>query len=506
MYKYILFDLDGTLTDPKEGICKSVQYALKHFDIDEPDLDKLEPFIGPPLVQSFTSFYHMSKEDADEAVIKYRERFGKVGLYENKIYDGIADLLDELHINGHLLAIASSKPTVFVKKILEHFRIDMYFDVVVGSELDGTRSTKEEVVEYALLSLYQKVDKNISSLKRCTSQKKDTVMIGDRCFDIEGAKAMSIDSIGVSYGYGGRDELEKAGASYVVDSVNDLRDFLTKDDTGNHQTKNDTKRTSEDSENIHTLKYSIFTIAPLGIYYLVGIITTFIGVTIIQRLVPPDVLVKQSTLYSGLIQAIYLSLTIIVLLNVYKKKHPLLLKTKAIQTAVCGFGILFAISVNLIFGYMDTVFHYSEKMVEEASLNSQLPIWLGTICFVFLAPICEEMIFRWIMFARIRRMLGSTAAVIITAIFFGLYHGNLLQGIYAFIMGIFIALVYEWTDSLLTPIIFHMSANAAVYYSRLLPMNIQNVLGSYIGCGIMLIFATILMVVIYKKTHNSNNS
>ena len=125
-YQYLLFDLDGTITDPKVGITTCVQYALEHFGIHEPDNDKLEPFIGPPLQDSFEQFYHMDAETAKQAVAKYRERFQTVGLYENEIYDGMADLLKTLKEGGCRLAVASSKPTVFVKKILEHFDVVQY--------------------------------------------------------------------------------------------------------------------------------------------------------------------------------------------------------------------------------------------------------------------------------------------------------------------------------------------------------------------------------------------
>lgn len=216
MYQYILFDLDGTLTDPKIGITSCVQYALRAYGIEEPDLDKLEPFIGPPLRGSFMEFYGFSEEQAEEAIAKYRERFSTVGLFENEIYDGIKEMLERLKKEGKKLAVASSKPTVFVTQILKHFSIDTFFDVVVGSELDGTRDKKEEVVEEALRQL----------LGGEEAKYRETVMVGDRKFDVQGAKAFSLDSIGVTFGYGGRKELEEEGATYIVDSVSELENVL----------------------------------------------------------------------------------------------------------------------------------------------------------------------------------------------------------------------------------------------------------------------------------------
>lgn len=215
MFEYILFDLDGTLTDPKEGITKSVQYALASVNIDEPDLDKLEPFIGPPLHESFMEFYGFDRENAMKLVEKYRERFNDIGIFENVIYPGIADMLKALKEAGCKISIASSKPTVLVERILDHFDIRKYFDAVVGSNLDGTRVKKEEVVEEALRQL--------------GSVKEKTAMVGDRKFDIYGAKEFDLTGVGVSFGYAGENELQEAGADYIVDTVEELQNLLLGD-------------------------------------------------------------------------------------------------------------------------------------------------------------------------------------------------------------------------------------------------------------------------------------
>lgn len=213
MYNYILFDLDGTLTDPKLGITSCVQYALDKFGIKEPDRDKLEPFIGPPLSDSFREFYGFDDEKAKQAIAYYRERFSTIGLFENEIYPGIPQMLEELQKAGKHLAVASSKPTVFVTQILEHFEIRAYFEVIVGSELDGTRAKKEEVVDEALRQLLR---------GDAAKKRRDIVMVGDRKYDIEGAKAYHIASIGVTYGYAADGELEEADADVVVGTVEEL--------------------------------------------------------------------------------------------------------------------------------------------------------------------------------------------------------------------------------------------------------------------------------------------
>lgn len=219
MFDDILFDLDGTLTDPKIGITSSVQYALQAFGIDEPDLDKLEPFIGPPLTDSFIEFYHFTPEQAKQAVEKYRERFDKQGIYENVLYEGIDKMLSALKQSGKTLAIASSKPTPLVIRVLEYFQIGQYFDYIVGSEFDGRRSKKEEVVEEALRLM---LPLGLSLQER----RERVAMVGDRKFDVEGAKAFGLTAIGVSYGYASEGELEAAGADYIADTVSELEQLL----------------------------------------------------------------------------------------------------------------------------------------------------------------------------------------------------------------------------------------------------------------------------------------
>lgn len=219
MFQYILFDLDGTLTDPKLGITSSVQYALRALGIEEPSLDKLEPFIGPPLADSFREFYGLNEEQTVTAIAKYRERFNDQGIYENEIYPGTAQMLAALKESGKKLAIASSKPTVFVERILDYFDIRTYFDYIIGSNMDGTRGKKEEVVEEALRQM-------VPSGMLPAEKKASVAMVGDRRFDIEGAKEHGITSVGVSFGYAPEGELEQAGADYIVDTVEALTELL----------------------------------------------------------------------------------------------------------------------------------------------------------------------------------------------------------------------------------------------------------------------------------------
>ncbi len=213
MYQYILFDLDGTLTDPREGITKSVQYALAKMGIEEPDLSALEHFIGPPLYDEFRRCYDFDDVQAKQAVAAYRERFSVHGWKENILFDGVPAMLKTLRAAGKTLAIASSKPTLFVEKILELFEIASYFDVVSGATLDGSISTKAQVVEQALTLLSVK-------------DRKSAVLVGDRMHDVEGARSCGIDCVGVTFGFGGLQELQQAGAKYIVQDFAELIQLL----------------------------------------------------------------------------------------------------------------------------------------------------------------------------------------------------------------------------------------------------------------------------------------
>ena len=217
MYQYILFDLDGTLTDPREGITKSVQYALAHMGIDEPDLTKLEPFIGPPLMDSFMEYYGFSLEEAQKATEFYRENFTVKGLYQNELFEGVPEMLQSLKAKGRVIAIASSKPEAFVQRILDNFEISQYFDYVCGSTMNEKRTKKEEVIEELLRRM------NLSE-----EEKKQMLMVGDRKFDVEGAAYFGIPCLGLTLGFAAEGELEKAGAAAIVDSIKGIEEFVLK--------------------------------------------------------------------------------------------------------------------------------------------------------------------------------------------------------------------------------------------------------------------------------------
>ena len=212
-YTHILFDLDGTLTDPGAGITNSVAYALERYGIHVADRRTLYPFIGPPLVDSFMRFYDFSAADARAAVDVYREYFADRGIFENELYPGIPALLKRLRDAGLRLIVATSKPEGFAVRIAEHFGIAQYFDCIAGAAMDETRSHKWEVIEYALA--------------RCgVTDRARVLMVGDREHDVQGARRCGLACLGVLFGYGSREELSAAGAAALCESVEAVGDYI----------------------------------------------------------------------------------------------------------------------------------------------------------------------------------------------------------------------------------------------------------------------------------------
>lgn len=216
MWKYILFDLDGTLTDPGPGITNCVRYALEKFDIHPKSREELYPYIGPPLTYSFQEYHGLSVAQAEQALLYYRERFSVKGLYENEVYLGIPELLQDLCDRGVTLIVATSKPEEFTLRILKHFDLEKYFAFVAGNTLKEERPTKSSVIAY-LREHYPDISE------------ENTVMVGDRKYDVEGAHDHGLKAIGVLYGYGDLAEMKKSGANWVAHSVTELAELLLND-------------------------------------------------------------------------------------------------------------------------------------------------------------------------------------------------------------------------------------------------------------------------------------
>jgi len=214
-FRTILFDLDGTLTDPGEGITNSVMHALRRYGFPVPEREALYPFIGPPLDESFMKYFHMTREQALDAIEVYREYFSQKGLLENRVYDGVEALLQNLKASGKHLMVATSKPEVFSVQILEHFGLAKYFDVISGAMLHPPKG-------------YGKADVIRETLNRANiTDISGVVMVGDRRHDVEGAHKIGIPAIGVLYGYGNREEHQSCNADYIAETIEELNKLLS---------------------------------------------------------------------------------------------------------------------------------------------------------------------------------------------------------------------------------------------------------------------------------------
>lgn len=469
MNDYLLFDLDGTLTDPKVGICTCVQYALASLGIDEPDLDKLESFIGPPLKDSFKEFYGFDEEKTEEAVAKYRERFKDIGIFENEIYKGIPEMLKKLKTAGKKLAVASSKPTVFVERILVHFSIREYFDVVVGSELDGTNAEKPKIVAEAMLKLYGNIPDYTGE------KKKKTVMIGDRKFDVEGAKAAKISSVAVAYGYGSVEELESAGADKVVKSVEELERYLLRGEIK-----------EEKKESFWMTLWNVA--VPVIMFFITQSMGIIIGTSMIASiaeglpessaawLVYWDAAgVMEGTTANGtaLVNMFAFLLSGFVVWFVFAKdvikKAEKQAKEKEYKTHKPMFFVLMAVGTLAmalglnelyeVLGVTDMSASYQEVVAMQYA--AALP--LGLLVNGIIAPIAEEIVFRGVVFNRMKKSMNYQVALMGSACIFGVYHGNGVQGTYGFLMGCVIAYLYEHFGTFAVPVVAHIISNVTVY-------------------------------------------
>ena len=207
--QYILFDLDGTLTDPALGITNSIMHAIKKMNLEPQKREDLYVFIGPPLHEQFMNYFHLSSTEADKAVENYREYFSVHGLFENDPYPHINDVLKELKARGYHIALATSKPEIYAKQILEKFNMAQYFDIIKGSKLNDRTENKTRIMKEAM-DFFN--DDDLSKY----------IMVGDRKFDMLGAKDLGIDSLGVTYGYGSKEELLESDATHIIDTPLDI--------------------------------------------------------------------------------------------------------------------------------------------------------------------------------------------------------------------------------------------------------------------------------------------
>ncbi|MBS6194448.1 MAG: HAD-IA family hydrolase [Clostridiales bacterium] len=496
MSQVILFDLDGTLTESGEGITKCVQYALGKLGIEENDLDRLRCFVGPPLKEQFMAYAGLDDEQAEQAVEYYRERYTTVGIFENHLYPKIPELLEVLKINDKILGVATSKPEKFAKQILEYFNIEQYFQVIVGSEMDGKRTNKAEVIEEALNRLQMQEERD------------KILMVGDKEHDVLGATSCGIRCVGVTYGYGSREELEEAGAVYIADTVEDLGILASPNDeeTTEHvesvrkplrirkekrnkgkqepsgQEKKETAEEPQEADPLpavtarpmHPLLQLWRVIYPIflhgGAAFLVMFAFTYYYLERVKAGAQFDIL--EQVTKSSLLQLIPTSLiaggaALFFYQRDQKKRKAGFLGNGADfvwSPPVIWFSVIvLAIAGSQILNDLILIFRLNEIFPSYAELTDETmvdqPIWLLMLTIGILAPITEELIFRGLIFRRLKDFIKPVPAIIISSLVFGLYHGNMVQFLYASLLGSLLAIIYNRTGTLWTAIVAHMAAN-----------------------------------------------
>ncbi|MBP5197908.1 MAG: HAD hydrolase-like protein [Lachnospiraceae bacterium] len=496
MKKYILFDLDGTISDSAEGITKSVQYALSKVGIEENDLDKLKVFIGPPITESFPEFYGLNEEQTTEAVKYYRERYNETGKYENKLYDGMALMLKRLKDNGFHLAVASGKPRAFCRDILDYFHITQYFEVISGSEPDGSLLKKEDIINDALNKLFHY--KPI--------RKEEVYMVGDRKFDVEGAKRAGVECVGVTYGFGSLEELKEAKADYIVTDVQKLSEFLMRE-----AEEAADKPVSEKEKSFSPSKKIWLVAFPILMFLVIRQIAVIMFMLFAQSILPaglqsavfefneagePSALTGNATVIiyalSYMVAGIVTFPRARVAITKTEKSDRLLHIKKDSKLSVTLFVITLitgVIGINMLFettGLKAASEGY--QTVSMTQYGAAFPI--GLICFGLVTPVCEELLFRGVVYNYIKKMGRISFAVLISAFLFGTYHGNAIQSVYGFLFGLLFAYGYEYYGKFYVPVLLHIGANILAYsLSRIFPEG-----SAFVNLPVAIVFTAIALI------------
>lgn len=520
MSQVILFDLDGTLTESGEGIINCVQYALEKLGKKEEHPENLQCFIGPPLKEQFMKYAGLSEEEGEKAVVYYRERYTTTGIFENRLYPKIPELLELLKINNKILAVASSKPEVYVKQILKHFQIADYFTAIVGSELDGRRTEKAEVIEEALRRMHLEEERD------------KVLMVGDRSHDVQGAISCGLQCIGVAYGYGSREELEKAGAVYIADSVEDLGILASPNDEETTENVESVRNIIPDREKVkkyeipetrklekeekempepakkkEKFRYSTAgqiwrLIYPFLIHYgatLLATIALYLVYLIqaggLQETASAGQRLINSTLYVTLIG----DLTAAMILYLFYRKDQMHRKEgfsgtgKAFVWAppVIWFSvIILAIATGQFLNDLINGLHLNDLFTGYSEVSEQAfsgqPVGLMILVVGIIGPICEELMFRGIVFHRLKDWVKPQAAIAISALLFGIYHGNVVQFFYATCMGVMLAVIYDKTGTLWISIVAHIAANLWSLFGSSFWSSLWQQIPAGMLCGVMI--------------------
>ena len=430
-----------------------------------------------------------------------------MGLFENEVYTGIPKMLRELQAKGYFLAVASSKPQVYVERILEHFDLKKYFVVVVGSELDGRRETKDQVVQETLRQLFGESPVDPAQV----------YMIGDRKFDVEGARALGVESVGVTYGYGSKEELKEAKADYIVQSVDELEKFLLRGSEELRNSNPDAKKKNPMYQRIWTMVYSFL------MFILVRNVIQYALLALLYQLAQSgasgglvDLLILRDETgayngYSGDVSSIIAALGFIggaiavwstAKLLIDKNKEDMHLshlkkEGKARYALLVAATIGAVIGCNLLFELLG-VTNKSEAYTEVASQQYSAHFIVGILVFGFISPIAEELLFRGVIYGYLRRFLNLRLAIALSALIFGVYHMNYVQGVYGFLIGCLMAYAYEYFGEFKMAIFVHVASNVLAYCLSYTAIAVTGFV-SWPVCVIFLTVAAVSLGMLHKQ-------
>lgn len=549
MWNTVLLDLDGTLADTGPGVTRSAQYALaREFGIRVENEHDLDSFVGPPLKQSFMDYAHVTSAEADRAIMRYRERYAAKGIFECTLYDGIRDLLARICAEGMRVAVASSKPTDYCVRILRYFGIEHYFSAVVGSEMDGSRVRKAEVIEEALRQLHME------------NRRSEVVMVGDRSYDVAGAKEAGVGSVGAAWGYGSRAELEEAWPDCITDNVTELRNVLIgqyrdglrgftqeQDQYGNGAYRQDASGAAY-GQDAYGQDQAAFRQSPYGqppdglhaknqdgsvifrlwriVYPLlldvlisnaVAFIVLFIA-TFSYSLstsdpyaafnVVYDIYDSQVLLITGIADAVMVPVFWILLKNDenqrrMRQRTDRLLGKKGLGAAIVLKVLLLTFALGEVLNFLISIFdlpsNATYEALNESIVSSAPPVLILVVCIV--GPISEEILFRGVIYRRARDYTGIWGGAIISALLFGLAHGNWIQGVFAFLFGILLALLYEHYGTLKITVAAHIFNNTLASFADLSGMSTIAYEIYLVVCAVV---SVLLIYLIFKKEERVN--
>lgn len=492
MWKTVLFDLDGTLTDSAEGITKCVQHALVSMGYESPELEDLQCFVGPPLKEMFMEYTGMNDADGEKAVALYRERYAPVGIYENRLYPRIVKMLELFQKAGITMGVASSKPEVYVKQILDHFGIDDYFKVIVGSELNGGRVHKKEVLEEAIRRL------------KMENHKEQIVLVGDTRYDVEGAKEAGIQCIGVSYGYGDPEELEASQPVYLAESVSDVAECVM---------------SQQAKPKKETISYKLWRILyPVLLHIGMSSLIAYGAMAVlmvIQMTKTGSIDVAAVANWIFQMNSLLTAVSCGVLIPIgywffhkdeWKRKDQGL--RSRLMTAdrfgvkqlllVIAFFIMYSVLVNQLIQWsgLHILFPYYSEEVAASLFNTSI-LLIVYLAVALLAPISEELIYRGLIYRRLRDYIGIKWAMVMSALIFGLIHGNMVQFVFAFLIGVALAAVYERYKTIWAPVAAHMAVNLFSCFLDTMNVNPVPDLGGaevllFVGEGIIVVLLGVM--------------